>query len=167
MKMVKRIFAFAMMLCLLWVCVCPTEAMAATSYKGKTQVFRVRLPKSEDYADSGVRVTMKATNAAGTKGTITFNSNYYFWTIGKSGHCIQKGTRYNYTISSLKEGGKITLEVDQSTGIVPTYTAAYRFTAKIHINSSKGCNIANIWKIDSFKLGYSVFNSAGFYFRND
>lgn len=167
MKLAKRILAFAAMLCLLMLCVMPAPAMAAANYKGKTQTFVVRLPKSEGYADSGVRVTMRSTSADGKTGTITFNSAYYFWSIGKSGHCIQKGTTYKYTISSMKDGGKITLTVDSSTGILPTYSNAYRLTGKIHINSSKGCKIANIWKIDSFKLNYSLFTNAGFYFRNN
>ena len=164
MKLMKRVFAFTMILCLLMVCVAPTEAMAATNYKGKTQKFIVR--KSSDYRSIEVCITMKSTSADGKSGTITFNNTF---DTNKLGHAkILKGVVYNYTISSLKEGGKITLKYDvaKSDSFLQT-TQLHTITGKIHIDKNKGCAIANIWKIDTLRYNNSSFNKLDVYFRNN
>ena len=165
MKLIKRTFAFAMMLCLLVLCVCPTTAMAATNYKGKTQKFLIR--NSGSYSSTGVWVTMKSTSADGKTGTITFNRALPLKFLGTTVK-IPKGVVYDYKISSMKEGGKITLTWDADNGgtLLQT-TQLWKITAKIHIDKTKGCSIANIWKIDALRSGNSLFNNVKVYFRNN
>lgn len=160
MKLMTRICTFAIMLCLLMLCVAPTEAMAATDYTGKTQTFKIRESGSCDA--TGVTVTMRSTSADGKTGTITFNGKAK--AVGNlfTG-VIPSGTVYTYKISSLKEGGKITLT--WKSGLI-TNSYMQTMTAKIHIDSSKGCSIANIWKIDTFRYKVTLLSEkTNFYFR--
>ena len=164
MKQMKRIFAFAMMLCLLMLCVAPTAAVAAPNYKGKTQKFLIR--NSGSYSSTGVWVTMRSTSADGKTGTITFNSTLTTKKLGNAK--ILKGIVYNYTISSLKEDGKITLKYDvqKSDSLLQT-AQLHTITGKIHIDKSKGCAVANIWKIDTLRYNNSRWNKLDMYFRNN
>lgn len=165
MKRARRILAFAMMICLLCVCICPTEALAAANYKGKTQRFLIR--RSGSYASTGVWVTMKSTSTDGKTGTITFEDTLELTWLGKNVK-IHDGVVYTYKISSLKENSKITLTWKISNGgpLLET-TQLWSITAKIHIDKNKGCNIANIWKIDSLKYGSLGLSGIKVYFRNN
>lgn len=164
MKLIKRVFAFSMMLCLLWLSLCPTESMAAPNYKGKTQRFLIRI--SDSYESSGVWVTMRSTSMDGKKGTITFDGTLTRSLLGTKVK-INKGVVYEYTISNLKEGGKITLEC-ASSKILPSIPQLYTLYGKIHIDKSKGCDIANIWKIDTLRYNSNVpWNKMNVYFRNN
>lgn len=153
------------MLCLLMLCVMPTSAMAATNYKGKTQRFLIR--ESGSYDSTGVWVRMESTSADGKTGWIIFEGK-----VKVAGKNIPKGSTYKYTISSLKEDGKITLKYDMyesvSNGATATPSSAvHKITAKIHVDSSKGCKIANIWKIDTLKTGALGITKGKVYFRNN
>lgn len=170
MKLMKRVFAFALMLCLLILCVCPTTAMAAPNYKGKTQKFYIRW--SDDYSKAGVTVIMKSTSVDGKTGTITFNGKIKMpvSVLYGSYKTIPSGAVYDYKISSLKEGGTITLtiDVDASRGKVPADSTLYKIVGKIHVDKAKGCCIANIWKIDTLRFeNNSPLKKLNVYFRNN
>lgn len=131
---------------------------AGTSVKGKTRTFVIR--RSSDYSAAGT-VTIKATNADGTTGTITFNNDVYG---NKSGSAVSttyvygfdNGQSYSYKISSMKEGGKIELYNRKGDSFWGIYSSS-KYTGKIHISGSKTWN--NITKID--------YLGAGIYFRNN
>ncbi len=166
----KRIFAFALMLCLLCVCVCPTTAMAAANYKGEKQTFEIR--RSEDYSKAEVTVTMESTSADGKTGKITFNGSIKLKLSALNGSyaIIPGGVVYNYKISSLKEGGKITLTYDPDTSgnKAPANTRFMVLIGKIHIDKTKNCSIANIWKIDTLRFeSNSPTKKTNIYFRNN
>ena len=146
-KVIALILVFASIACLFSV-----EAFAASSVKGKTRTFAIRT--SKDYSKVGT-VTIKATNSDGTKGTITFNSDVsgnkpgaYVSTTYVYG--FDRGQVYEYSISKMKDGGKITLKLKSGNYYYGIYSNS-SYTGKIHISGSKTWN--NITKIDCLNAG--------------
>ena len=173
MKMMKRVLAFALMLCILGSFLVIPDVAQAANYKGKTQSFVIRkskadyLDEDEWYSSTGVKVKMKATSKDGKKGTITFQGTVPVKDLwGRDAYAIYKGVEYTYTISSLKNGGKITLKYS---GGQYVHEHVKEMTGKIHIDKNKGCSIANIWKIDNLKFTDKSYPypKTSWYFRND
>ena len=169
LKKVKSILSVALMLCILGSFLVIPDVAQAANYKGKTQRFLIRLSGSYDSTD--VKVKMTSTSTDGKKGTIAFEGTvpvYDDW--GRKQYYFEKGLVYNYTISNLWEGGKITLTYNEAkSGGVQADVDVQKLTGKIHIDKKKGCSIANIWKIDSLKFSASTAlpKKPGWYFRND
>ena len=112
----------------------------------KTKTFVIR--QSGTYSALGsVTVTASGNSVDTSKtGTIRFNDGVMVvWST--TCQYINAGTVYNYKISSISEGAKITLTLVGSAWGTPT-----TLTGKIHINGSHV-----LWKMDSF--------GCGFYFR--
>ena len=170
MKMMKRVLAFALMLCILGSFLVIPDVAQAADYKGKTQTFQIR--ESETYDKLNVTVKMTSTSKDGKTGTILFQGNAKLKdTAGRTVGYFNKGVVYDYKISSLKNKGTITLTYndEKSGGAQPPSIYMEKIEAKIHIDKSKGCKIANIWKIDTlkYKPAYGSKNRIYVYFRND
>ena len=120
-------------------------AVAAASPKSKTFVIR----QSGSYnAIGSVTITASGNSVDTSKtGTIKFNDPV---TVVWATTCqyIPAGTVYNYSITSIAEGKKITLTRQTNYSLAPA-----TLTGKIHVNGSHV-----LWKIDSF--------GCGFYFRD-
>ena len=119
-------------------------SVVAASPKTKTFVIR----ESGTYVAIGsVTITASGKSVDTSKtGTIKFNDGTnVVWST--TCQFIPAGTVYNYSISSIKEGGTITLTTNSSYQFAPK-----KLTGKIHVNGSHV-----LWKIDSF--------GCGFYFR--
>ncbi len=119
-------------------------SVLAASPKSKTFVVR----QSGTYAAIGsVTITANGNSVDTSKsGTIKFNDSVV---VVWSSICqyISKGTVYNYSISSIKEGAQIRLTLVTNDSQAPVV-----LFGKIHVNGSRV-----LWKIDSF--------GCGFYFR--
>lgn len=164
MKRFRRIVALTLAVMLMCSVLC--IGASAASYKDKSRTFYIRLSNktvenwldlSRTYAkyEKIGSVTIKSTSADGKTGTITITGigTMRGWYEQNAFRAYVVGTVYNYSISSMKDGGKITLTLQsQPVG----GTAAKKLTGKIHISGSKNFN--NIWKIDGL--------DSGFYFRN-
>ncbi len=135
------------------------------------RTMRIRLSDGYGYANADIKIT--PSNSNGMKGKIKVLSDVEWYApchnYGLVG--LDAGTEFEYTISSLKEGGKITLKYVNGTGDVRTdyvmnihqggYPNFKTLTGKIHINGSN--TFAHIWKIDGFtKNGQKL----GIYFRD-
>lgn len=137
----------ALLMTLVVVLSCTFGVSAAPAAK----TFKVRL--SDGYGYAGADITMTPSNSKGTEGTIKFKADVT-WTLPEGWSItLSKGTTYDYKISNLKEGGKITLVINSKKTDLESYIDACaggvaRLTGVIHISGS--AKFANIWKIDTF-----------------
>ena len=133
---------------------CSTVVSAACPKK----TFKVRW--SDGYGFANATITFTATNTSGTRGYATLNNPFKLTTPEGKKICLNAGTTWDYKISSIKDGAKITLVTDynRDTGRKAktdddSYealceTGMAKMTGKIHIERSK--TFTNIWKIDTF-----------------
>lgn len=139
------------------------------SAASQLKTFIVR--RSTDYSACGV-VTMKADNNSGTSGKITFKTDAEFYSeFLHEWVKLDEGTVFNYKISSMKDGKKITLTYESGTGDEGTaeFTDMHgynvrSFSGKIHISGSN--SFSHISKIDCF-YGKNTSNKIGFYLREN
>lgn len=161
----KRLIALAMTVVVILTCTFAVSAAPAN------KEFWIRL--SSDYSSTRAKIRVTPSNSNGTKGTITILSDVMWYSPchGNMLVGLDHGTKFTYTISSLKEGGKITLKYVEWTGDVMTldamdlhqggYPNFKTLTGKIHINGSN--SFGNIWKIDGFTKNNQKL---GIYFRD-
>lgn len=125
------------------------------------KAFKIRW--SSDYSFSNVYVMVTTTNSSGTEGTISLVSDISInLPEGGSVH-LNAGTTWDYKITSIKDGSKITLVTDfnKKTGaktdrvsyIALCESGMAKMTGKIHISGTK--KFYNIWKIDAFTRFYT------------
>ncbi|MBQ6270493.1 MAG: hypothetical protein IJK65_02165 [Clostridiales bacterium] len=136
-------------------------SLSSVSAAGTAKTFKVR--RSGTYAAIG-SVTISTYPGTKLLGTIRFNADVEWGITG-----IDAGTTYVYSISSMKEGAKITLmyvdgsEYSEFLNIQSMSNTAgganlRTLTGKIHVDSS------GLWKIDTLKTSRGA--SVGIYFRN-
>ena len=135
----------------------------------KERTFKVR--RSTDYSVCG-EVVIKTSKNDTKKGTIKFTSNAIFYSdFLNETIMLTEGTVFTYKISSMKDGGKITLTWDPSTGgpetdyVMDNWGFKMRsFSGKIHISGSN--SFSHITKIDCFKAN-GTDDKIGFYLREN
>ncbi|MBR2553657.1 MAG: hypothetical protein IKE94_02235 [Aeriscardovia sp.] len=163
--MTKSLIKKAVSLLLIFTVIFSISSTSFASSESK-KTFRIRYSGSYNYANANV--TLTTTNNSGTEGTVTLSQNFTF-TLPEGGLPIvlHEGTTWDYKISKMKDGAKITLISDYNKGANKAKTDEFshinlcvagiaKMTGKIHIDGK--AKFGNIWKIDTFTR-YSVPNS--------
>lgn len=145
----KKIVAFVMTLVVIFSC------YGVALAKQQQKAFKIRW--SNGYGFSGVYVLVTTSKDSDNYGTIKLASDITINLPEKQSFTLRAGTTWDYKISSMKDGGTITLVTDYNEGKGNTDPVTYgglrdygmaKMTAKIHISGSK--TFYHIWKIDAF-----------------
>jgi len=146
-----------------------TSFYSPVSASSQLKTFIVR--RSTDYSACGV-VKMKTKSNTANAGTFEFTCDTSFYSdFLHTWVTFEEGTKYNYKISSMKDGKKITLTYDPESGgpgtdeVMDNWGFNIRsFSGKIHMSGSN--SFSHISKIDCF-YGNNTSNKIGFYFREN